>query len=45
MVTCQILQVLSPFQAAKMFAAAGPYNLDIGHMNDLINESHAGPLA
>ncbi|KAK9844725.1 hypothetical protein WJX74_005952 [Apatococcus lobatus] len=39
------LQVLSPFQAAQMFAAAGPYNLDIGHMVDLINTSHPGPLA
>ncbi|KAK9817496.1 hypothetical protein WJX74_009681 [Apatococcus lobatus] len=39
------LQVLSTFQAAKVFAAAGPYNLDVGHMIDLINTSHAGPLA
>ncbi|KAK9863201.1 hypothetical protein WJX84_004782 [Apatococcus fuscideae] len=39
------LQVLSPFQAAKMFCAAVPYSLDIGDVMGHIDESHAGPLA
>ena len=39
------VQVLSPFQAAKMFCAAVPYSLDIGDVMGHIDESHAGPLA